>query len=905
MTPPCRIVSTFFKVAPLLWLGSVAPSQALSYTIGYVFEDNAAKRAEITAVMNEAVAIYNAQTNIDVNINVAWHPGVPTAEASYNGELKFGGSISTQVALHEIAHYLGSGTTWQWENQFDGGGIWTGAATRNLIKLYDGPGAELRRSGVHYYPYGFNYGSEDNPVARLRLPRLIQAMRFDMGFQDGDGDGMSDEWERYKTGSTAQPAAGDMDGDGISNYDEWWTESDPARACPVRNGRTYVLRSRLSQKVMEAADATAGANVRQNPLSGSDLQKWTATYVGGGYWKFLNAASGKALEVAAYSTAAGGNIITWNDTGGTNQQWRILHYGGIYSKLFNRNSSNMIIDVEGGPNATGNGTNISQYYDDINALNQEWVFDEVAPPEPQGTLMAQFKLDGSARDVSGRGLHGTVSGGVSYSTGRVDAQAATFNGTNGSIEFPAPVDTNFTLACWVKTSATAGTGQWYQGMGLIDGEVGGVAKDFGLALVGNKAAFGVGNADITITSTVAINDNVWHHVLATLDTGSGAMKLYVDGSLQASGNGPTGARTAPGKMRLGSIGGVTGFLNGSLDEVRIYNRILGPAEITHLATVGQAVVAHYPLDGNAGDSSPFNNPGTSTAITYVPGKIGSQAAQFDGTGSFIRIPATASGDFTLSWWMKTTATGATGQWYAGKSIIDSEIPGAAADWGVALVGNKVGFGIGNPDKTILSTTAVNDGLWHHVTATRVSATGAMKLYVDGQLQASDTGPTGPRNAAGGIRLGSTLYGGAFFAGAIDDLKIFNHPITTPGDIWRNLHFQDPVNSGAAADLADPDHDGIPNLVERGLALDPTVPNAASALPVMVKDGEFLRLTYTRSLAATDLQCQAFWSSDLTTWSGIGINDQPISTQSTYQIREASIPLGNLDPARGFMRIQVK
>jgi hypothetical protein len=780
-----KSIARFLKILPLLWLGSICPSHALTYHISYVYNDDAAKRAQVEAAMNEAVAVYNAQTNINVDINVSYHPGIPTAQSDYNGTLGFGGSISTQVALHEIAHYLGSGTANEWENQWGGDNVWDGPAVRHFIKLYDGPGAELYRSGVHYYPYGFNYGSEDSPIARFRLPRLIQAMRLDMGFQDGDADGMSDEWERYKIGFTSQSAAGDADGDGISNYDEWWTESDPSRSCPVRNGRTYIVRSRLSQKVMEVADASAGANVRQNPLSGSDLQKWTATYVGGGYWKFNNLGSGKALEVGGFSTAAGGNIIAWNDTGGTNQQWRIVEYGGIYSKLFNRNSSNMTIDVEGGLGATGNNVNISQYDDGIDALNQEWVFDDVTPTEPPSNLMVQFKLDGNARDLSGRGLHGTVRGGVTYTAGRVDAQAATFNGTDATIEFPAPVDTNFTLACWVKTAATAGTGQWYQGMGIIDGEVPGVAKDFGLALVGNKAAFGVGNPDLTITSSTAINDNVWHHLLSTFDTNTGAMRLYVDGTLQASGTGPTGARTAPGKLYLGSIGGVTRFLSGSIDEVRIYNKILSSTEITHLATIGQAEVAYYPLDGDTSDASTFNNRGIATAITYGVGKIGTQAAQFDGTGSFIRLPATVSGDFSVTCWIKTTATGGTGQWYAGKSIIDAEVPGVAADWGIALVGNKVGFGIGNPDKTILSTSAVNDGAWHHIMATRTNATGAMKLYIDGQLQVSDTGAIGPRNAAGGIRVGSSLYGGAYFAGAIDDLKIFNYPLN-PAEMVESL-----------------------------------------------------------------------------------------------------------------------
>ncbi|RYD39515.1 MAG: LamG domain-containing protein, partial [Verrucomicrobiaceae bacterium] len=344
----------------------------------------------------------------------------------------------------------------------------------------------------------------------------------------------------------------------------------------------------------------------------------------------------------------------------------------------------------------------------------------------------------------------------------VDAQAAVFNGTNGSIEFPAAVDTNFTLACWVKTTATAGAGQWYNGMGFIDAEVGGVFKDFGLAMVGNKAAFGVGAADKTILSTNAINDGNWHHIAATLNTTTGAMRLYVDGTPQASDTGPAGARTAPAKMRLGSIGGVAGFYNGSMDEVRLYNKILDPDELARLVGIGQSLIASHAFEGDARDTTLYGNHGDPVGITYTEGKVGAQSAQFNGTGSFVKIPASVSGDFSLAWWMKTTASGAAGQWYLGKSIIDAEVPGAAADWGVSLIGNRLGFGIGNADKTILSTTNINDGTWHHIAVTRVSTTGAMRLYVDGTLQTSDTGPTGPRNAAAGLRLGSSLYGGNFF-----------------------------------------------------------------------------------------------------------------------------------------------
>ena len=55
--------------------------------------------------------------------------------------------------------------------------------------------------------------------------------------------------------------------------------------------------------------------------------------------------------------------------------------------------------------------------------------------------------------------------------------------------------------------------------------------------------------------------------------------------------------------------------------------------------------------------------------------------------------------------------------------MDGDVPGNANDFGTALVGGKFGFGTGNPDTTILSTTSINDGAWHHCVATRQQATG--------------------------------------------------------------------------------------------------------------------------------------------------------------------------------------
>jgi hypothetical protein len=129
-----------------------------------------------------------------------------------------------------------------------------------------------------------------------------------------------------------------------------------------------------------------------------------------------------------------------------------------------------------------------------------------------------------------------------------------------------------------------GTGPWWAGKGLVDADVNGPAEDFGVALVGDKAAFGVGNPDTTLTSTTAINDGQWHHVAATRDAVSGRMQLYVDGSLQASAQGPNGIKNAPPHLRLGSIrsGAASGFLSGTIDDVQIFGRALSADEIPPL-----------------------------------------------------------------------------------------------------------------------------------------------------------------------------------------------------------------------------------------------------------------------------------------------------------------------------------
>ena len=192
-----------------------------------------------------------------------------------------------------------------------------------------------------------------------------------------------------------------------------------------------------------------------------------------------------------------------------------------------------------------------------------------------------------------------------------------FDGVNDYVDFARPVSGDFTIECWFRsTQLSGGEAQWYQGVGLVDAEVNGAVYDFGLTLGNGKVLFGTGNPDTTIRSTSALNNGAWHHVAAVRHKGTGTLRLYVDGVLDATGAGATADLTAPPRMRLGSLATSLNFFQGELDEVRIWNVVRDAAQIGAdmrqvLTGTEPGLVTYYRLDEGFGtmahDSSTNGN----------------------------------------------------------------------------------------------------------------------------------------------------------------------------------------------------------------------------------------------------------------------------------------------------------
>lgn len=235
--------------------------------------------------------------------------------------------------------------------------------------------------------------------------------------------------------------------------------------------------------------------------------------------------------------------------------------------------------------------------------------------------------------------------------------AVAFDDSRGAWgEIPRTIQDDFTIEFWVRTTSTRDfCGAWYCGAPLVDAEVCGGVGDFGVSVLGGKAAFGVGWADVTIASVRSINDGSYHHVVATREAVSGTMQLYVDGVLQASAQSPdTQSLTDAPYIGLGTNpcqrDGGGGEL-ATLDEVALYTRVL-PAD---------RVAAHYDARPTAGTGAPAGRDRTLTVekggagegrVTSAPAGIdcGVDCSEDYADAARVTLTATPTGDSTFASW---------------------------------------------------------------------------------------------------------------------------------------------------------------------------------------------------------------------------------------------------------------
>ena len=106
-----------------------------------------------------------------------------------------------------------------------------------------------------------------------------------------------------------------------------------------------------------------------------------------------------------------------------------------------------------------------------------------------------------------------------------------------------------------------------------------------------------------LSTKTVIADNTWYHLAFVFDgkaTGTGKLKLYVNGVLESSTTHPATAvdkSTAP--LWVGELDAARGFAwDGVIDEVGVWNIALTAAEVTQVMNEGKAKLFNRGLATN-------------------------------------------------------------------------------------------------------------------------------------------------------------------------------------------------------------------------------------------------------------------------------------------------------------------
>jgi len=220
-------------------------------------------------------------------------------------------------------------------------------------------------------------------------------------------------------------------------------------------------------------------------------------------------------------------------------------------------------------------------------------------------LIAYYPFNNSAADASGNGNNGTAYN-VTATTDRngVANSAYYFNGTSSYIAINDNTalrlnNTDFTLNMWVKLDTyNAGSGS-----ALLSKNNGANQNGWNCSIVGygNQNGGTAGNLFYNVSGGtdpyvlgVAVADNIkWNMLTITYNNSAQTISFYVNGVFDKSQTGiPTPNANTNAKLHIGnnSLTDIEPsenpyFINGKMDDIRIYNRMLPVDQIKKLYTI--------------------------------------------------------------------------------------------------------------------------------------------------------------------------------------------------------------------------------------------------------------------------------------------------------------------------------
>ena len=226
------------------------------------------------------------------------------------------------------------------------------------------------------------------------------------------------------------------------------------------------------------------------------------------------------------------------------------------------------------------------------------------------------------------------------------------------------------------------------------------------------------------------------------------------------------------------IGLLASIVMISVGSAREKARIAGGQRFASQLDHSREAVGSWRFDGDAQDGSGYGNNGTLQGNTPTGWRLENECMQgkclyFDGVGDNVAISKSInlSTQFTISHWLKTTASG--GQTYT----VGNAGSGNGYRFGIGV--GKISFLVGNTSgytESSCGATKVNDDKWHLITGVFVSGD-KFTCYIDGKLEAvvAVVNFSGMSTVGPGIGAPPCCTD---YAGLIDDVRVYNQSLTS-------------------------------------------------------------------------------------------------------------------------------
>jgi len=430
--------------------------------------------------------------------------------------------------------------------------------------------------------------------------------------------------------------------------------------------------------------------------------------------------------------------------------------------------------------------------------------------EDEDGLVGHWKFDegdGSVAYDSAGDNDGTIYG-AEWVDGFLDG-ALSFDGLGGDgvyIESSAgessPLniyDSDLTISVWVKC----------EGGGTVVARSEPYRIMYRLGISGESAYINTYTTSLhwRLYTNEIISQNDWYHIVGVFDRGTRRGRVYVNGIEEADAELGLDPPSDSGLTKIGCNNDTgNGTFTGSVDDVRIYDRVLSAGEVAELygAEPEGGLVAHWKFDeaeGSVAYDSAGSNDGVVYGATWVDGVV-EGALDFDGVDDYVAAPdddaLTGMSALTVSTWVRINTISWADRaglvckfyWDGDRAYVlelgrNSEADRSTVCWNVAPATDV-------PTALLVcGTTELQAGQWYHIAATFEAD--HQEIYVNGVEEADVVDGSiadGIPNNDQPLYIGYHTDEDSYFDGLMDDVRILDVALSA-GEVLE-LYGEGPV-----------------------------------------------------------------------------------------------------------------